>query len=120
MSSITHLIVPVDHDRRGGEDGAVGEGPDLGEAALVRKYPVELGDPLLVDSVLQVLVRLERQELRYDDGLATDHHERLALVVASAVLEEEVDHAQVPIPARLDEAGGALKHATSFRVVCLG
>ena len=119
MSSITHLIVPVDHDRRGGEDGAVGEGPDLGEAALVRKYPVELGDPLLVDGVLQVLVRLERQELRHDDGLAADHHERLALIVAGAVLEEEVDHAQVPVPARLNEAGGTLKYGRSFRVCLL-
>ena len=50
-----HLIMPVDHDRRSGEDGAVGERPDLDEAALVGEDPVELGDALLVDAVLQVL-----------------------------------------------------------------
>ena len=47
--------MPVDHDGRGGEDGAVGERPDLGEAALVGEDPVEFGDALLVDAVLEVL-----------------------------------------------------------------
>ena len=47
--------MPVDHDGRRGEDGAVGERPDLDEAALVGEDPVELGDALLVDAVLQVL-----------------------------------------------------------------
>ena len=53
--SKSNLVMPVDHDGGRGEDGAVGEGPDLGEAALVGKDPVELGDALLVDAVLQVL-----------------------------------------------------------------
>ena len=102
--------MPVDHDGRGGEDGAVGERPDLGEAALVGKDPVELGDALLVDAVLQVLVGLERQQLGRDDRLAPGrgHHERLALVVARAVLEQEVDHAQVTVPARLHETSRTL------------
>ena len=48
--------MPVDHDWGGGEDGAVGERADLGEAAaLVSEDPVELGDALLVDAILQVL-----------------------------------------------------------------
>ena len=51
----TRLIVPVYHDGGGGEYGAVGERPDLGEAALVGEDPVELGDALLVDAVLEVL-----------------------------------------------------------------
>ena len=48
--------MPVDHNRGGGEDGAVGERADLGEAAaLVSEDPVELGDALLVDPILQIL-----------------------------------------------------------------
>ena len=50
-----NLVMPVDHDGGRGEDGAIGEGPDLGKAALVGKDPVELGDALLVDAVLQIL-----------------------------------------------------------------
>ena len=105
--------MPVDHDGGGGEDGAVGERPDLGEAAaLVGEDPVELGDSLLVDAVLQVLVGLEGQQLGDDDRLSAGggHHQRLALVVARAVLEQEVDHAQVAVTARLNETGRTLEH----------
>ena len=56
------------------------------------------------------LVGLEGEQLGDDDGLSScgGHHEGLALVVARAVLEQEVDHAQVTVPARLHETSRTL------------
>ena len=57
------------------------------------------------------LVGLEGEQLGDDDGLSGGggDHEGLALVVARAVLEQEVDHAQVAVPTRLHQASRALK-----------